>query len=68
MCLLISGICFPEVTSDPTVLLMAGSICSLIFDATSEAALLSHPNFELGALNSLNQLILRSLAVGGQVT
>lgn len=55
-----------EVTSDPTVLLMAGSICSLIFDATSEAALLSHPNFELGALNSLNQLILRSLAVGGQ--
>lgn len=47
--------------------MMASSICSLILGATSEAALLNHPDFDIGKLNSLSKLIKRSLTLCGQV-
>ncbi|KAG2691426.1 hypothetical protein I3760_08G008400 [Carya illinoinensis] len=55
-----------EDTEDLSVIMMASSICALIFDFTSEKALLNHPNFDGGSLNGLSRLIARSLASGGQ--
>ncbi|GMY29228.1 neurochondrin isoform X1 [Fagus crenata] len=52
-----------EGTEDPSILMMASSICALIFDFTSEEALLNHPNFDPSSLNSLSRLIARSLAL-----
>ncbi|KAK9130530.1 hypothetical protein Sjap_011017 [Stephania japonica] len=51
---------------DPSVITMASTICSLIFDSTSERDLLSHPEFGLDLLNKLSQLIATSLATSGQ--
>ncbi|KAJ8751729.1 hypothetical protein K2173_025902 [Erythroxylum novogranatense] len=51
-----------ENVDDPSVLMMASSICSLILDHTSEAALLKHPNFDSSSINSLARVIARSLA------
>lgn len=51
---------------DPSVFMMASSICALIFDFTSEEALLNHPNFDYSSLNGLSRLIARSLATRGQ--
>ncbi|KAF2303769.1 hypothetical protein GH714_023359 [Hevea brasiliensis] len=51
-----------EDANDPSVLMMASSICALLFDYTSEEALLYHPNFERSSLCHLSQLIARSLA------
>lgn len=54
-------------TNDPSVIMMASSICTLILDFTSEDALLNHPNLDSNCLISLSQLIARSLASWGQV-
>ncbi|MBA0626457.1 hypothetical protein Godav_004123, partial [Gossypium davidsonii] len=55
-----------EKTNDPSVVMMASSICTLIFDMTSENALLNHPSLSSSCLNSLSRLIARSLASWGQ--
>jgi len=56
-----------EGTEDSSILMMASSICALIFDFTSEEALLNHPSFDTSSLNSLSRLIARSLALYEQV-
>ncbi|XP_031279769.1 neurochondrin [Pistacia vera] len=53
-------------TDDTSVIMMASSICALIFDMTSEEALVKNPNFDNNSLNSLSRLIARSLASWGQ--
>ncbi|KAG2249835.1 hypothetical protein Bca4012_086812 [Brassica carinata] len=55
-------------TKDPSVVMMAASICSLIFDFTSEDALLKQPGFDGGSLDSLGRIIARSLPSSGQGT
>lgn len=54
-------------TDDLSAIMMASTICALIFDSTSEVALLQHPSFDKRLLNSLSQLIARSLAISGKV-
>lgn len=54
-------------TNDPSITMMAASICALIFDFTSEDALMNHLNFEPSSLGNLSQLIAKSLAAWGQV-
>ncbi|WJX86885.1 hypothetical protein P8452_69134 [Trifolium repens] len=49
-------------TDDMSNMMMASSICSLIFDYTLEEALLNHPDFKHGILSSLYQLIARCMA------
>lgn len=56
-----------EGVDDPSIIMMASSICTLLFDFTSEKALLKHPNFDDSSLNSLSRLIARSMASWGQV-
>ncbi|KAG7540711.1 Neurochondrin [Arabidopsis thaliana x Arabidopsis arenosa] len=53
-------------SNDNSVVMMAASICSLIFDLTSEDALLKQPNFNSSYLDSLARLIARSLSSCGQ--
>ncbi|CAE6164871.1 unnamed protein product [Arabidopsis arenosa] len=53
-------------SNDNSVVMMAASICSLIFDFTSEDALLKQPNFNRSSLDSLAWLIARSLSSCGQ--
>ncbi|KAL1210380.1 hypothetical protein V5N11_006711 [Cardamine amara subsp. amara] len=53
-------------TNDPSVAMMAASVCSLIFDFTSEDALLKQPDFNASSLDSLARLIARSLSSWGQ--
>ncbi|XP_024023601.1 neurochondrin [Morus notabilis] len=55
-----------ENINDPSVTMMASSICSLLFDFTSEDALVGHSNFDESTLNSLCRLIARSMASWGQ--
>ncbi|CAJ2662891.1 unnamed protein product [Trifolium pratense] len=55
-----------ENTDDMSSMMMASSICSLIFDYTSEEALLNHPDFNHGTLSSLYQLISRCMASSEQ--
>ncbi|KAK8505402.1 hypothetical protein V6N13_045842 [Hibiscus sabdariffa] len=55
-----------EKTNDQSVVMMASSICSLVFDLTSENDLLNHPGFSSSCLDSLSRLIARSLASWGQ--
>ncbi|KAI3996661.1 hypothetical protein MKX01_009493 [Papaver californicum] len=55
-----------ENVNDQSVIMMASTICSLIFDSTSEEALVNHPNVGHIILNKLSQLIVRSLATYGQ--
>ncbi|XP_019417134.1 PREDICTED: neurochondrin isoform X2 [Lupinus angustifolius] len=55
-----------ENTDDMSSMMMASSICALIFDYTSEEALLNHPDFNYSTLSSLYQLIVRCLASSGQ--
>ncbi|PKA47464.1 hypothetical protein AXF42_Ash020193 [Apostasia shenzhenica] len=62
---LLQELCFwAESSSDPSVIMMAATICSVVFDLTSEENLLNHPEFHHGALESLTQLIVRSLSTG----
>ncbi|XP_010432777.1 PREDICTED: neurochondrin-like [Camelina sativa] len=60
--------CWADRTNDPSVVMMAASICSLIFEFTSEEALLKQPNFNGSSLDSLARLIARSLSSWGQDT
>ncbi|PIA52661.1 hypothetical protein AQUCO_01000494v1 [Aquilegia coerulea] len=53
--------CWTEFVTEPSVTMMASSICSLIFESTSEEVLFTHPDFELRTMNNLSQLITRSL-------
>ncbi|CAN6911033.1 unnamed protein product [Brassica oleracea] len=55
-------------TEDPSVVMMAASICSLICDFTSEEALLKQPSFNGSSLDSLARLIARRLSSSGQDT
>ncbi|KAM5564397.1 hypothetical protein ABKV19_018805 [Rosa sericea] len=55
-----------EGVDDPSIIMMASSICTLLFDFTSEKALLKHPNFDDSCLNNLSRLIARSMAAWGQ--
>ncbi|CAL8997016.1 unnamed protein product [Prunus brigantina] len=55
-----------EGMNDLSTIMMASSICALLFDFTSEKALLKHPNFDVSTLDSLSRLIARSLASWGQ--
>lgn len=55
-----------EGINDPSVIMMASSICSLLFDFTSEDSLLRHSNFDDRTLTSLSRLIARSMASWGQ--
>ncbi|KAJ6673946.1 NEUROCHONDRIN [Salix viminalis] len=48
--------------NDLSVIIMASSICALIFDYTSEETLLNHPNFDNSSLHNLYKIIARSLA------
>ncbi|XP_052210209.1 uncharacterized protein LOC127813325 isoform X2 [Diospyros lotus] len=51
---------------DLSVVMMAASICALIFDSYSEETLLQHPSFNQSKLISLSRLIVRSLVFCGQ--
>ncbi|RZC69794.1 hypothetical protein C5167_033096 [Papaver somniferum] len=55
-----------ENINDQSIIMMASTLCSLIFDSTSEEALVNHPNVGHIILNKLSQLIMRSLATYGQ--
>lgn len=57
-----------ENTNEMSNIMMASSICALIFDYTSEEALLSHLDFDYSTLNSLYRLIGRCLASSEQDT
>ncbi|CAI8599583.1 unnamed protein product [Vicia faba] len=57
-----------ENTDDMSSKMMASSICALIFDYTSEEALLKNPDFNHGTLRSLYHLIARCLASSEQDT
>lgn len=59
--------CFSGDTHDLSVIMMASTICALIFDSTSEEALLQNPSFDRRLLIGLSQLIVRSLATSGKV-
>lgn len=65
-CLLKALIIWTERTNDPSIIMMAASISTLILDLTSEDALLNHPNFDNSCFPGLARLIGRSLASGGQ--
>ncbi|KAF3447071.1 hypothetical protein FNV43_RR12251 [Rhamnella rubrinervis] len=54
--------CWTEDIDDPSVIMMASSICTLVFDFTSEEALLSHPGIDNSSLSGLSRLIAKSLA------
>ncbi|KAL8475199.1 hypothetical protein ACS0TY_031573 [Phlomoides rotata] len=55
-----------EDTMEPSVIMMASSICSLILDSTSERDLLRHPDFCADDVSALSQLMKRSLVSCGQ--
>ncbi|KAK7279303.1 hypothetical protein RJT34_24351 [Clitoria ternatea] len=55
-----------ENTDEMSSLMMASSICTLIFDYTSEEALLNRPDFNLSILSSLYQLMARCLTSSEQ--
>eukprot|EP00268_Persea_americana_P036404 TRINITY_DN3588_c0_g1_i9.p1 TRINITY_DN3588_c0_g1~~TRINITY_DN3588_c0_g1_i9.p1 ORF type:complete len:639 (+),score=109.43 TRINITY_DN3588_c0_g1_i9:169-2085(+) len=55
-----------EDDNDISTIMMASSLCSLVLDLTSEEALLNHPDSPSRMLNSISQLILRSLDTYGQ--
>ncbi|KAJ1413152.1 Neurochondrin [Sesbania bispinosa] len=60
--------CWSGNTDDMSSMMMASSICALVFDYTSEEALLNHPDFDQGTLSSLYQLIARCLSSSEQET
>ncbi|XP_038899673.1 neurochondrin isoform X2 [Benincasa hispida] len=55
-----------EDTKEPSVIMMAASICALIFDFTSENALLSNPSFADKSLDKLCRLFSRIFALSRQ--
>lgn len=58
---------YAEETIDPSIVMMASSICSLLLDTTSEEALLRHPDFNTNDLIALSRLMKRSLVTCSQV-
>ncbi|GER51721.1 neurochondrin family protein [Striga asiatica] len=64
--LLLALPCWTESASDPSVIMMASSICSLVLGSTSEEFLLRHPEFNSDNLNALAKLIKRSLVTSSQ--
>lgn len=48
-------------SNDPSNVMMASSICALVFDFTSEDSLLKHDNLDYSSLESLSHIIARSL-------
>ncbi|KAK8952397.1 hypothetical protein KSP39_PZI004908 [Platanthera zijinensis] len=54
-----------ENNSDPSIVMLASSICALVFDLTSEKNLLKRTEFNHSTLEGLSQLFIRSL---GQVS
>ncbi|XP_043700807.1 neurochondrin [Telopea speciosissima] len=65
-CLLRALTYWAEDVNDPSIIMMSSSICSLIFDSTTEQSLLNGPDFEPSILNNLSRLIVRGLATCGQ--
>ncbi|XP_027364186.1 neurochondrin [Abrus precatorius] len=57
-----------ENTNEMSSMMMASSICALVFDYTSEAALLNCPDFNYSTLSSLYRLIARCLTASEQDT
>ncbi|KAL2323768.1 hypothetical protein Fmac_028147 [Flemingia macrophylla] len=55
-----------ENTDEMSCIMMASSICALIFDYSSEEALLNRPDFNYRTLSSLYKLIARCLASSEQ--
>ncbi|XP_022976133.1 neurochondrin homolog isoform X1 [Cucurbita maxima] len=55
-----------EDAHEPSVIMMAASICALVFDYTSENALLSNPNFADKSLDKLCRLFSRIFALSQQ--
>ncbi|KAL4022114.1 hypothetical protein IC575_015837 [Cucumis melo] len=55
-----------EDSKELSVIMMAGSICALIFDFTSETALLSNPNFADKSLDKLCKLFSRIFILSQQ--
>ncbi|CAJ1966990.1 unnamed protein product [Sphenostylis stenocarpa] len=53
-------------TDEMSSMMMASSICALVFDYTSEEALLNRPGFNYSTLNSLYLLIARCLTSSEQ--
>lgn len=56
-----------EDANESSVMMMAASICALIFDFTSEKALLSNPIFADKSLDKLCRLFSRIFALSQQV-
>ncbi|KAL5698436.1 hypothetical protein ACHQM5_029470 [Ranunculus cassubicifolius] len=54
-----------DLRPEPSVMMMGASICSLLFDNTSEQILLSHSGFKLDTLNRLTRLITSCLTANG---
>lgn len=63
--LFIAFFLLPENTNDPSIIMMASTICALILDGTSESALVGNPNLGTNCVTSLSGLFSRSL---GQVS
>ncbi|KAK8966359.1 hypothetical protein KSP40_PGU005832 [Platanthera guangdongensis] len=53
-----------ENNSDPSIVMLASSICALVFDLTSEKNLLNRTEFNRSTLEGLSQLFIRSLGQG----
>lgn len=51
-----------ENSHDSTTVMLASSICALLFDLTSQVALLNHSNFDSSTLESLSELIAGSFS------
>ncbi|PIA45639.1 hypothetical protein AQUCO_01600098v1 [Aquilegia coerulea] len=64
--LLIAFANWTDSISDSSVIMMASTICTLLFDSTSEKALLNYPDFKLSTLSSLARLVTRSLTTYGK--
>ncbi|KAL0907710.1 hypothetical protein M5K25_022141 [Dendrobium thyrsiflorum] len=63
--LLLQELCYwAENSNDPSAVMMASSICALVFDLTSEKNLLNHSEFNHSTLESISQLIIKSFSQG----
>uniref|UniRef100_A0A7N0ZSR6 Neurochondrin n=1 Tax=Kalanchoe fedtschenkoi TaxID=63787 RepID=A0A7N0ZSR6_KALFE len=64
--LLVALAYWTEHSEESSDIMMASSICSLLFDYTSEKALLRHPKFDKNAYTLLFKLMRRSLTKCGE--
>lgn len=58
---------FVDSTDEMSSMMMASSICALVFEYTSEEALLNRPDFNYSTLRTLYLLIARCLTSSEQV-